>query len=118
MKNLMIVSLMTLLTGCSSLNLQPRPLDVSLKPTDRPPLVVPSVDVIDSRTVRWVVVTPENVEEVFADLQESGNSIVLFALTDRGYENLSLNMADITRLIRQQQSIIAAYRQYYEDQQE
>lgn len=118
MKNLMIASLMIPLVGCSSLNLQSRPLDVAVTPTDRPPLVVPPVDVIDTRSVKWIVITPENIDQVFADLQDAGDSIVLFALTDRGYENLSLNMADITRLIRQQQSIIAAYRQYYEDQQE
>lgn len=118
MKNLMIVSLITLLAGCSSLNLQPKPHDVVVKPTERPALVVPAVDIFDSRSVTWVVVTPENIDQVFADLEESGDSVVLFALTDRGYENLSLNMADITTLIRQQQSIIAAYRRYYEDQQE
>lgn len=118
MKILMIASLTILLAGCSSLGLQPKPVEVAVKPTDRPRLIVPAVDVIDTRDVTWIVVTPENVEQVFQDLQDSGDSIVLFALTDRGYENLSLNMAEITRLIRQQQSIIAAYRQYYENQQE
>jgi len=115
-KNLTIVSLILLLAGCSSV-LPPRPLDMDVKPVERPRLVVPQVDIVDTRNVTWVVVTPENVDQVFQDLQDSGDSVVLFALTDRGYENLSLNMADITRLIRQQQSIIAAYRRYYEDQQ-
>lgn len=113
MKNLLIVSLTALLLAACAKT----PTNVvDSNPIERPRLIVPSVDRFDSRTVKWIVITPENVDQVFADLQDSGSSIVLFALTDTGYENISLNIADIAKLVKQQQSIIAAYRQYYEEE--
>lgn len=115
MKNF-LVALPVLLTlvACSSV---PAPIPVDVTPVERPKLIVPNVDKFTSKDVTWIVVTPDNVEQVFSDLEKSGNSIVLFALTDKGYENISLNMADIAKLVKQQQSIIAAYRQYYEKSQ-
>lgn len=99
------------LAACSNV---PKKITVDNKPVERPALIVPKVDQFTARQVKWVIVTPENIESVFADLKASNKSIVLFAITADGYENLSLNMADITKLIQQQRSIIAAYQQYYE----
>lgn len=116
MKQLILIALMaTMLTACSSV---PRILDFNSAPIERSPLVLPEVDTFSSREVQWVVVTPENVNNVIRDLEKSDNNIVLFALTDDGYENLSLNMADIIKLIRQQRAIIAAYEQYYEQEEQ
>jgi hypothetical protein len=39
---------------------------------------------------------------------------VLFALTDDGYEELSIDIAQIRALIAQQRDIIIRYREYYE----
>jgi hypothetical protein len=110
-KSTMLALLVLSLTACSSV---PEKITVDTKPAEKPALIVPKVDQITARNVTWVVVTPENVQQVFADLKSANKSIVLFAITSDGYENLSLNMADITKLIQQQRSIIAAYQQYYE----
>lgn len=114
MRNFLVVSLMLLtLAACSS---KPQPIQVDAVPVQRPALVVPAVDKFNSRNVKWIIVTPENVDQVFADMKKSGTtSIVLFALTSNGYENISLNIADIAKLVKQQQSIVAAYKQYYEE---
>ena len=53
-------------------------------------------------------------DEVISELQKVNSNIALFALTDVGYENLSLNNAEILKLLSQQRSIIAAYKSYYE----
>lgn len=112
MKNLLIVSLLaTTLTACS---LVPKQVVTNVDVVDRPPLVLPTPDRITARPVEWIVVTPDNVEQVFKDLQERGVSVVLFALTDDGYESLSLNTADAIKLIQQQQSVILAYKEYNE----
>ena len=58
----------------------------------------------------------DNVEEVFAKLKDSKTDLVLFAVTDDGYQNLSLNMADVIKLVKQQKSIIAAYEKYLENE--
>ena len=81
-------------------------------PTQRPPLVLPEVDPVSVRPINWIVVTPENVDAVFAQLAQDGENLVLFALTDTGYENLSLNLSDIRQLIQQQRTVMVAYRNY------
>ena len=69
------------------------------------------------RDVKWIVVNKDNIDVVLADLSKNGGNIVMFALTDKGYEALSLNTADLRQLIMQQQAIIAGYEQYYQSSQ-
>lgn len=66
------------------------------------------------RTMDWIIITPDNAEEVWAKLKESGNDVVLIALTDDGYESLAVTMAEIRNYIAQQRSIIIKYKEYYE----
>ena len=111
MKNLLIASALISLTGCSSI---PGLVQVDAQPVERPPLVLPVPDTITTKPVEWIIVTPDNAEEVFKDLQSSNTNVVLFAVTDEGYENLSLNIAELMKLVKQQKAIIAAYKNYYE----
>ena len=84
------------------------PVEVVTVETKRPKPIVPSVERLDLREVEWIVITEEN-----KDLLLQGD-LALFALTANGYENLSLNMADISALIQQQQKIIAIYQSSYD----
>lgn len=88
-------------------------IQISAKPVDKPELVLPYADPINTRDVEWVVITPDNFEQVFNELAKKGQPIVLFGLTDKGYENLSLNLSDVRAYIQQQQAIIIAYEGYY-----
>jgi hypothetical protein len=88
------------------------PIEVKTIEIPRPSPIVPSVDQIQLRDVKWIVITPENFEEVFASL--SGD-LVLFAVTAEGYEALALNLSDVRALIQQQQRIIAIYRDSYKN---
>jgi hypothetical protein len=90
---------------------------VDTAPIARAPLQVPSVDRISTKPVEWIVITPDNVEDVFNQLKADNKSIVVFALSATGYENLSLNIAELTKLIKQQQAINKAYITYYETEQ-
>jgi len=110
------LSLTLLISGCSSL--QPRQIEVSTVPVEKPQLELPSTDEIRLRNVEWTLVTPDNADEVFAEAEESGRPVVFFALTDKGYENLGLNISDIRALIQQQQTIITAYENYYTESQQ
>lgn len=101
------------ITACSK---PVEPIVVDQRPIEKPVIVLPPVDEFNSRTVEWVVVTPDNIEQVFKDLEDSGQHIVLIALTSDGYKRLSLNMADLLKLVQQQRAIIAAYQKYYEAQ--
>jgi hypothetical protein len=42
----------------------------------------------------------------------------MFVLTGDGYSNLGLNFSDIRALVQQQQAIIVAYEEYYQQAEE
>ena len=100
------------LTGCSSF--LPEVTKYSSEPVERPLLVLPESEIVNMKNVDYIVVTKENVDEVWAELEASGKSIVLFALTADGYENLVLNNADIIRYLSEQRAVVVAYKEYYE----
>jgi flavorubredoxin len=102
-----------LVSACSTP--APREIQISAQPVDKPELVLPKVDKIQTRSVEWYLITPQNAQEVFETISKSGKSVVLFGITDQGYENLALNLSDIRALIQQQQAIIVAYEGYYKD---
>jgi chemotaxis signal transduction protein len=64
----------------------------------------------------WYVVTPENIDEIWNKLKEQEKTLVLFALTDDGYEQLSLTIAEVRNIINSQRVILLKYREYYEPQ--
>ncbi len=64
--------------------------------------------------IKWVVITPENAEQVWAKMKEENKDLVLFGLSDDGYEQLSINMAEIRSFIDKQRLIIIKYKEYYE----
>ena len=116
MKNLLIATMAVItLSSCSSI---PSVIDINTKPVKKPSLIVPEVDKFTTRPIEWIVLTPENQEQVFQDLQNKEIDVVLYAITDDGYKNLSLNMADIIKLVKQQQAIIAAYEKYNNEEKE
>ena len=67
------------------------------------------------KEVKWVLITPENFEEKVAEIEKTGRPVVFFALTDEGYENISMNFSSIRAFIQQQKAIIAAYENYYKN---
>lgn len=113
MRKLLLASILSvpLLSGCIF-----NPVKVTTEPVERIPLVVPSADAYNHRTVEWIVITPENAAAVFAEMKRKGEGVVIFALTSKGYENLSLNTADQLKIMRQDRAIIEAYQKYYVDQ--
>lgn len=82
---------------------------------ERPALVVPQADVIKMDPVTWTVITEANQQQVFETLKKNGQNPVLFGLTDRNYERLTINTAKVQAFVTQQQAIISAYKAYYID---
>lgn len=117
MQNRLIASALgcglVLLSACASP--QPKVIEISAKPIEKPELILPSADALNLRDVQWIVITPDNVNEVMAKLSASGGKVAVFALTDKGYENLSMNINDLRTYITQLQAIIVAYEGYYKD---
>ena len=67
---------------------------------------------VDMPDVEWFVVNEDNLEEAIERIKEAGGVAAFMAITPKGYENLSLGIADLRRYILQQKEIIA----YYETQ--
>ena len=69
---------------------------------------------LNPRGFEWVLITPDNTEEVWQKLREKNTDLVIIGLTDNGYEELSVTMAEIRNFIAMQRSIILKYKEYYE----
>jgi hypothetical protein len=78
-------------------------------------LNLPAADPLVLDAPNWIVVTPDNAEQVFEYLREQGSDPVIFGLTDRGYEKLSIDFAKIRQHINTQRNILLRYKDYYED---
>lgn len=111
-KNLLIPLLASLsLTGCWW---DVKPVEVTTVCTPKTSLNISDPQPIKSEKVEWFIITPENVDEVFNDLKKKKYDLVLFGLTDDGYENLSTNIIKVRKYLIEQKAIIKAYKDYYE----
>ena len=112
LRSLILSTLVLSLVACGSI----RKIEVTTASIERVPLTLSNVDTLELDEVTWIVITPENIDQVFRDLETKNFDIVLFALTDDGYENISVNIAKIKKLVLQQKAVMAAYKRYYETQ--
>lgn len=114
--SLPIFVLCAALSGCAWLPgwKEESSISISKKSADRTPLNLPDPSPIKPTAVEWIVVTPENINQVWERLKAKHADLVLFAITDDGYEILSTDMAQIRNYMAQQREIIIRYREYYE----
>ena len=69
--------------------------------------------------VEWKVLTPAVMKEYVGDLDEGEAPVnVWYATSTKGYENLSANMAEVKRYIRQMLNIVEYYKNLADEQQE
>lgn len=115
-KNLSILLLTSLLLGgCSSLSWNSvKPIEVKTVAVEKTPLNLKESPPVQPKNIKWFVITPENAEEVFQELKDKKYDVVLYGLTDDGYEDLSMNLAKLRKYIIEERAIIKAYKEYYE----
>jgi len=77
-----------------------------------PKPIVSNPDALDLRDVEFVIVTQDNIDEVFDKLKDDK---VLFALTAKDYEKIALNLSDLRAYISQQKSIIILYENAFDE---
>lgn len=112
MRTLLIsAALVLLLSGCSAIDL----IETREREVERADLNLPAADPLSLNRPNWIVVTPDNAQEVFEYLEEEGYDPVIFGLTDRGYEELSIDFTKIRQHINTQRNILLRYKEYYED---
>jgi hypothetical protein len=114
-----LLPLLLLLSGCASFDLfksEPavQPITIQTKPVERTKLDLADPAPLQIKAPKWILVTPDNVDTVWKRLAEQKADMVLFSLTDDGYEALSLDIAEIRNFISTQRMIIQKYKEYYE----
>ena len=108
-----VLILLTLTISLSACSRTPREIDYTPQPIDRPELILPVSDELRLSKIDWIIITPDNAAEEFDKIKASGKPVVVYALTNSGYEALALDMAKILKKLSEQNAIIVAYEDYY-----
>jgi hypothetical protein len=108
-----LLLVLTSLTGCGTFNTEPRIQTVTQ-------YITPNIQIqkqpkpVDLADVQWYVVTEENLEAFLEKFRQDNGTVVMLAMTVRGYENMSVNMQELRRYINQQKQIIIYYEEAIE----
>jgi hypothetical protein len=108
-----VLILLTLTISLSACSRTPRELEYTPQPIDRPELILPESEALRLSKIDWIIITPDNAAEEFDKIKASGKPVVVYALTNTGYEALALDMAKILKKLSEQNAIIVAYEDYY-----
>ena len=101
-----------LLSSCTT---AVKTIEVLNRPEPKTPINIDLPEPLKLKDVEWIIITPENAEEVWAKLGEQPKGeVVLFALNQDGYELLAKNFAEIRTAIAEHRNVIIAYKDYYE----
>ena len=96
------------LTGCNeTVKVLDKPVLV-----EKAELVLPTTPPVSQSEMTWTIITPENFLQKIKEL-EGKQDVVYYALTAQGYQNLSMNIAELRKYIQNQNAVIAAYKEYY-----
>ena len=111
MKKLILIALF-LSSGCSSFRVpEGKPVEVITVELPAPMYHPPLPNQIVPMLVEWRVLTPDTMAVYLSDLEKGeAPSQAYYGLTNKGYENLANNMAEVKRYIRQMLSILQYYR--------
>src|SRR5210317_2264536 len=107
---LALLILTTFLTSCSTVS----KLDIFKTEVERAPLNLPDPETPKMEELKFIIITSENAEEVFAKMKEQGKDPVLFGLSDDDYETLAKNFAQIRAYMIKQGATLDSYKEYYE----
>ena len=115
MRIILIILLAFTLTSCT---FGERKIKIFQVEEPRPELNLESPEPLTLENLRWIIITSKNAEEVFARLEAQGFDPVLFGLTDKDYEIIAKNFAQIRSYLKEQNAILEKYKEYYEPKDE
>jgi len=104
------------LVGCASNPVEPTAKVVIQKVIEKKlPLNIHDPEPLELEHIGWVIVTRENIDEVWAQIEADNEGVALFALRHGDYERLALNIAEIRAQLGEYVIILKRYREYYEE---
>ena len=108
-----LVVIASFLSGCSITPIV-KQVEVSTTAVEKLPLSLPDPQPLELQEVEWIIVTEDNIEEVWQLLRDKNEGVALFALRHGDYEKLALNIKDIRATIGEYVVVLKKYREYYE----
>jgi tRNA nucleotidyltransferase/poly(A) polymerase len=114
MNKILAIAIMILLTGCS-IGGEKRIKIFSVE-EPRQKLDYPMPTALQLEELKWIIITSENAQEVFKKLEEAGIDPVLFGLTDKDYQVLARNFAQIRQKLQETNNLLEEYKKYYESE--
>ena len=114
MSVLVSLILITSLTSCSGV----KTLEIFKTEVEREKLNLNKPTPLELENLKWIIITSKNAEEVFKRLEESGIDPVLWGLTDKDFELLAKNFAQIRNKLVETNALLEKYKEYYEGEEE
>ena len=71
---------------------------------------------LELENLRLIIITSENAQEVFKKLEEQGIDPVIWGLTDKDFELLAKNFAQIRNQLKITNDLLDKYKEYYEEE--
>ncbi len=116
MNKIIALVLIIFLTGCSIGGEKKIKIFSVEKPREKLNYEMPTA--LELEQLKWIVITSKNAEEVFAKLEAAGIDPVLFGLTDKDFELLAKNFAQIRQKLQETNNLLEEYKKYYEGEKE
>ncbi len=112
-----IVSFVLIASGCSMIQPKAKPVSITTI-SERPPMYHPPLPMeVQMDPVEWEIMTPERMEEYLSNLDKGeAPRRAYYTLSSKEYEHLSMDIADITRYIKEILGIVKFYRDYDNDE--
>ena len=106
---ILIAGVLTL-SGCSSI----KQLDIFSMEVEREPLALEKPTIQELEKLKWIIITSENADEVFKKMKDEGIDPVVFGLSDKDFQLLAKNFAQIRAHMMKLNVMIDEYKDYYE----
>ena len=102
--------LIIFLTSCAGV----KQLEIFKQEVPRAELNLNTPTPLELENLRWIIITSKNADEVFKRLEEAGIDPVLWGLTDKDFELLAKNFAQIRNQLEITNDLLDKYKEYYE----
>ena len=107
------IAMIVFLTGCSIGGEKKIKIFSVEKPREKLNYDMPTP--LQMEEIQWIIITSENAQEVFKKLEEAGIDPVLFGITDKDFQVLARNFAQIRQKLQETNNLLEEYKKYYED---
>ena len=113
LNKILAVAFIILLTGCSIGGEKKIKIFSLEKPREKLNYEMPTP--LQMEEIKWIIITSKNADEVFKKLEEAGIDPVLFGITDKDFQVLARNFAQIRQKLQETNNLLEEYKKYYED---